>query len=201
MTTVDDIRAHYQKLLATFGDTHEAAQYSSRSSQEARFQVLTEIGDLNGAKVLDFGCGTAHFATFLKARGIACDYIGVDIVAEFFDHARRKHPNARFGSWTEMKDEAFDYGFVSGVFNNRREDNESFYKDTLRELFARARKGLAFNMMSTYVDYFDDGLYYVKPEEVFAYVKGLTPFVTLRNDYLVKPGSVPFEFTVYAYRR
>lgn len=197
----NDVRAHYRELLQTHGDSHEAAQYSSKESQEVRFQVLIEIADIRGAKVLDFGCGTAHLATFLKDKGIDCEYVGVDFVTEFFPYALKKHPRHRFGTWDEVKDEEFDYAFVSGVFNNKTDNNENFYKETVKEIFARVRKGFAFNMMSTYVDYFDEGLYYVKPEDVFAYVKSLTPFVTLRNDYQVKPGSIPFEFAIYAYRR
>lgn len=196
-----DVRAHYRRLIQTHGDTHEAAQYSSRESQESRFRVLTEIADLNGAKVLDFGCGTAHLATFLKEKGISCSYVGVDFVTEFFDFARAKHPEHCFGTWDELKDEEFDYAIVSGVFNNKTDNNEHFYKETVRDIFARVRKGFAFNMMSAYVDYFDEGLYYAKPEDVFAYVKSLTPYVTLRNDYLVKQGSIPFEFSIYAYKR
>lgn len=196
-----DVQAHYRKLLETHGDSHEAAQYSSKESQEARFGVLTAIADLQGAKILDFGCGTAHLATYLKEHGVDCEYVGVDFVTEFFDYALRKHPNHRFGTWDDLKGETFDYAFVSGVFNNKTESNESFYKETVKDIFARVRKGFAFNMMSTYVDYFDEGLYYVQPESVFAYMKSLTPFVALRNDYQVKPGSIPFEFTIYAYKR
>ena len=196
-----DVQAHYRRLLLDHGDSHEAAQYSSKESQEARFGVLTAIADLQGTNIVDFGCGTAHLATYLQERGIDCEYVGVDFVPEFFDFARQKHPRHRFGAWDEVKGEMFDYAFVSGVFNNKTDDNERFYKETVTDIFSRVRKGFAFNMMSTYVDYFDEGLYYAKPEDVFAFVKSLTPFVTLRNDYLVKPGSIPFEFTVYAYRR
>lgn len=197
----DAVHAHYRKLLQAHGDTHEAAQYSSRESQEARFRALTEIADLRGKKVLDFGCGTAHLATYLKEHGIDCDYVGVDFVTEFFPFAREKHPQHRFGTWEEFRGETFDYAFVSGVFNNKTDENEAFYKRTVEEIFSRVRMGFAFNMMSTYVDYFDEGLYYVSPESVFGFVKTLTPFVTLRNDYQVKPGSIPFEFSIYAYKR
>jgi hypothetical protein len=63
------------------------------------------------------------------------------------------------------------------------------------------RLGLAFNMMSAYVDYQDPGLFYEYPENVFGFLKKeITPYVALRNDYEVKPGVVPFDFTVYAYR-
>ena len=56
-------------------------------------------------------------------------------------------------------------------------------------------------MMSTYVDYKDEVLFYESPEDAFTYVKKeITPFVTLRHNYLVKENSIPFEFIIYAYK-
>lgn len=196
----DTLRSHYQRLLQSHGDSHEAAQYSSRASQEARYEILAQIGDLRGASILDFGCGSGHLATFLKERGIDCRYTGVDIVEDFFPYARAKHPEHRFGIWDDFAAESFDYVLVSGVFNNRVDDNEAFFRSSVERLFARVVKGLAFNLMSSYVDYQDAGLWYAQPEQVFGFVKTLTPYATLRNDYVVKDTRVPFEFVVYAYK-
>ena len=90
---------------------------------------------------------------------------------------------------------------ASGVFNNAGADNWGMMTTLLGELFKLCRKGLAFNCLSTYVDYQDEGLFYVEPERVFAFCKQtLSPSVTLRHDYRVKPGVIPFEFTVYVTR-
>jgi SAM-dependent methyltransferase len=196
----EELRRHYQGLLNEHGDSFEAAQYSSRASQMARYAVLAQIADLRGVSVLDFGCGTGHLAAYLKEQAIDCRYTGVDIVEEFFPYARAKHPAHRFGLWEDFAGESFDYVFVSGVFNNRVDDNDGFFRTWAERLFARARKGLAFNLMSTYVDFQDAGLWYAQPERVFAFMKSLTPYVTLRNDYVVKDIAVPFEFAVYAFK-
>ena len=69
------------------------------------------------------------------------------------------------------------------------------------KLFSHVRCGLAFNALSTYVDYFDDDLFYFDPEDVFNFCKEqLSTRVTLRNDYLITTDSIPFEFTVYIYK-
>ena len=196
-----EIENHYRDLLHQHGDTYVSAQYSSKESQEARYKVLVDIADLNGSKVLDFGCGTGHFATYLKENGIHCDFTGVDIVDDFFPHAEKKHPKARFGKWEDFKDEEFDYIFISGVFNNKTKNNSSFFKDTIEELFSKAKKGMSFNLMSSYVDYEDKELWYIKPETVFSFIKTLTPFVTIRNDYIIKETHVPFEFAIYAFKK
>lgn len=192
---------HYRQLLASSGDTAAAAQYSSRESQEARFLHLARIGTLEGMSVLDFGCGTGHLATWLAARGTSVRYAGVDVVDELLAAARAKHPRHRFGPLEDFAGERFDYVLISGVFNNRRRGNRLFWQDSVRQLFARCDRGLAFNMMSTYVDYRDPELFYERPETAFAYVKRhLTPFVRLVHDYEVKPGVVPFEFCIHALR-
>jgi hypothetical protein len=51
------------------------------------------------------------------------------------------------------------------------------------------------------VDYFDDGLFYEYPEMVFKFAKThLSQRVSIRNEYQLKPGVLPFEFTTYIYR-
>lgn len=196
-----EIQKHYRDLVQQHGDTVEAAQYSSRESQEKRFEVLCEIADLNNSKILDFGCGTGHLASYLKVLGVSVDYTGVDIVEEFFDYGRQKHPEHRFGKMEDFDDEQFDYAFVSGVFNNKMSRNKEFYQQVLKQLYSRVTKGIAFNMMSKYVDFEDESLFYAYPEEVFTFVKSnLSQYVCLRNDYQVKPGVLPFEFAVYVYK-
>ncbi len=198
--TVDEsVRSHYRSLVQLHGDTHEAAQYSSRESQEARFSVLAGVGDLQQQRLLDFGCGFGQLAGYLGARAVDCRYTGVDVVDEFFPFARQKYPMHRFGQWTDFETERFDYAIVSGVFNNRMADNQRFFESTVELLLKKVDKGIAFNLMSRYVDFEDPGLWYTRPEDVFSFMKRLTPFVTLRHDYVVKPGSVAFEYTLYAY--
>lgn len=191
----------YKELLKKYGDGAEAAQWSSRETQERRFEVLTQIGNLNDSHILDFGCGSGHLATYLNSRDIKFNYTGVDVVEEFFDIGRAKTTGSRFGVLKDFEHEKFDYVFVSGVFNNKRNNNRRFYQESLKKLFEMCTKGVAFNLMSTYVDYKDASLFYESPERAFRFVKReITPFVCLRHDYEVKPGVVPFEFALYAYK-
>jgi SAM-dependent methyltransferase len=196
------IQAHYQSLLAVNGDSHVSAQWSSRESQEARYAILAQIADLQGADVLDFGCGTGHLATYLAQQGVNVRYTGVDIVQEFLELARNKHPHHRFGLIQDFEGgEMFDWVLVSGVFNNRTENNGSFFRNYISRLWKMSKKGIAFNLMSAYVDFEDPELWYADPGDVYAFMKSLTPFVAIRNDYVVKDTQVPFEFAVYAYRQ
>jgi SAM-dependent methyltransferase len=196
------IANHYRALFAKHGDSPKSLQWFDEQSQEKRFEVLAAIGDLNGASMLDFGCGLGRFARYLKKRNVSVTYTGVDLVPEMRDHAAREHPEHRFCRPEELGGDLFDYAFISGVFNNKRRDNERFFRETAADSFARAKRGLAFNMLCVDVDRRYRDLSYAKPEKVLRFVKKhLSPLVTLRNDYCVQAEDVPSDFTVYVYRR
>ena len=196
-----DISAHYRRLLAKHGDTPQAVQYSCTQSQERRFKMLAGIGDLHNKRILDFGCGTGQLGNYLQRQDIDFEYFGTDIVDEFLTLCRNKFPQGKFEEFSFFSKMQFDYIFIGGVFNNKMENNRAFYEETLRLLFPMCKLGIAFNMMSSYVDYQDSALFYEYPENVFGYIKReITPFVALRNDYEVKGGVIPFDFTVYSYR-
>jgi SAM-dependent methyltransferase len=199
------IQHHYAQLLREHGDTARAAAWRDRQSQERRMAILAQVGDLRSAKILDFGCGTGHLLAFLRSEvDFRGEYVGYDLSPDLVARARRKFRGARFerrNILSEGVPEDFDYVLISGVFNQRLGDNWRPMRGILRQLFAHCRKALAFNALSTYVDFFDPRLFYVSPERVFRYCKQkLSPRVCLRHDYLVKDGVLPFEFAVYVYR-
>jgi len=199
-----ELSEHYDNLALQYGDSHHAVQQSSIETQHKRLQVLLEIeGNLKFAKILDFGCGTGELLTLLQSQGFEGEYVGYDLSPKLLEIAQQKFPKARF----EQRDilnsppkEMFDYVFISGVFNNDIEANQRFLKDTLTMLFPLTKKGLAFNCLSTFVDFQSDGLYYFNPLEVFQFCKEqLSTNVCLRHEYEIKEGVIPFEFSLYVY--
>lgn len=196
------ISDHYNALAKAHGYSHHAVQQSSIETQERRFQILLEgFPEFQHKKILDFGCGAGHLLGLLKRVGFAGEYVGYDLSAELLKLARENHPEGRFELRNILQEripERFDLVFISGVFNNDITCNQSFLQDILRLLFAVTDEGLAFNCLSHYVDYKAEGLYYFNPAEVFVFCKEeLTPMVSLRHDYEIKAGVVPFEFSCY----
>ena len=62
---------------------------------------------------------------------------------------------------------------------------------------AAANQTISFNMLSTYVDYQDDALYYFDPKEVFHFCKEeISPSVNVKHDYGLGGNNYPYEFTV-----
>jgi SAM-dependent methyltransferase len=165
--------------------------------------VLTGISDLTNKTILDYGCGTGHLFEYLSERKIKIkDYIGIEILPEFLNVSKQKFPSSTFLESLLGCTKSFDVAIVSGTFNDLVSNNRTFWERAISDLFSRCNEGLAFNMMSKYVDYENPKLFYEDPGYVFSYVKEkLSPFVTLRHDYLCKDDSVPYEFSVYVYKR
>jgi len=202
---IEALSKHYGGLVKRHGDAPESAQYADRETQERRMAVLCEIGVAKDSKVLDFGCGTGQLLSFLqRSLGYEGEYVGYDISPEAIELARSAHPAGHFEVRNILEqpgEETFDYVLVSGVFNNLISDNRAFFEAISRRLMAQVDVGYAFNMLSRFVDYFDDGLYYEDPLHAFRFCKEqLSPLVTLRHDYAVRPGSIPFEFSIYVHR-
>jgi SAM-dependent methyltransferase len=197
--TKQDIIDRYTSRLETFGPTIDALASGSAERQETRFNVLSDIGDLNGRTVLDLGCGLGDFYAFLQRRKISARYTGYDIVPGFIKHAEQKYRDADF----EVRDIQengiggdFDYIVSSQVFNNRLSDgsNIKLVQEVLSLCYNSCNRGVALDMMVDYVDFKDDHLFYYKPEDIFSFCKSLTKRVALRNDYPL------FEFSVYMYK-
>jgi len=196
---------HYQSLLAEHGDSPQALQYRDAESQFARFKVLSEVASPLSS-VLDVGCGLGHLYCYLKSAGFSGKYVGVDIVPEFVEMAANsfrddKNVTISLASGLEPLPTGTDYALLSGVFNNRMDNNLAFMQETLWHMFAAAKKGISFNAMSTYVDYYDENLYYVDPIQVFAFCKNeLGGHPVLRHDYALSEHGYPFEFAMYVYK-
>ena len=193
--------SHYINLFKKHGDSHSSVQYSSKESQYKRFEELIKIGNIENSTILDYGCGLGDLYSYLREKKFdGCKYTGVDLVPDFVKACTDKYHMCRFYTPNDWPTQTlYEYAFVSGVFNNIRDDAKSFWMETIKYLFSRTTKGLAFNMMSKYVDYEADDLFYVWPEDVFNYCKTLTPYITINNAYSIDKDKPPFEFAVYIY--
>lgn len=202
----ESIKQHYGALFKQHGHSHAAVQYSSRESQVKRFEVLLEVAD-NPQSISDIGCGLADMLPLVRRKFGDIPYYGYDFVEEFIQNAKEAYmddTNASFYVCDIIKDAPktkSDFVILSGMLNNKMDDNETFTEAVLKTMWQSAKKGIAFNALTSYVDYQDEHLYYHNALELFDFCKkNLSPYVTLRHDYDVKKNSIPFEFTIYVYK-
>ena len=187
----------YEERIKRLGPTVQALGWKDIDQQRLRFSILAGIADLDGKSILDVGCGFGDFYGFLISHGKEVDYTGIDISLEALSIAKDRYPDARFEERDILSGDSekrFDYVVESGVFNHVLLDNETFARAMLRTMFNVSNHGVAVNMLTDYVDYKEDHLYYYNPEAYFRYCKTLSKLVTLRHDYPL------YEFTLYVYR-
>jgi SAM-dependent methyltransferase len=185
----------YTGNLAEHGTDSRAVGWPDADSHLLRFRRLArliEVDDLEGpAAVNDWGCGYGAMFDFLDENpGIElASYTGYDLSAEMLAAAREHvaDDRARFVESGTVDSDA-DYTFVSGTFNVRADASEEawseFVREKLREIAARSRRGFAFNLLTTYVDWRKEDLFYADPAEFFRFCREeLSRYVTLIHDY------------------
>ena len=184
----------YDKRLQQYGDDIRTLA----SGTEERRRIRFDVGVAAGSSVLDVGCGFGDFYGYLRERGLDVRYCGIDINPALIDRARRKFPTAEFHV-AELDDEivpTVDFVVSSSAFNLRltAPDNYAFAEEILRSAYARARRGVAVDFLTSYVDYpsFPEAFHY-SPERILSIGKAITKRVTLRHDYPL------FEFCVYLF--
>lgn len=194
------IRAQYQAAWRVEGDSPRAL-FWLRGRQPLRFQALTAHFLPGPLSVLDYGCGLAHLKPFLEARHPALRYEGADLVPEFIEACRRKHPEARFqlSDGDGEVEGVFDHVVLSGVFSLRYGADPAAHaarvKEILRRLFARCRVSLSVDFMTDRVDFQQPGAWHQNLDELLAFITAeLSPRFTVDSSYL------PYEYAVIIHK-
>ena len=202
--TLTGIRDLYAGNLAEHGLSSKSVGWKDDWSHLLRFERLARIVDRDGGDytVNDWGCGYGAMFGYLDALPGARlrEYLGYDISQEMIDAAKAQCDPARsrFILGPEVTETA-DYSFVSGTFNVNLqasdEEWDAYVKRHLSAIYANSRKGLAFNLLTTYVDWKAENLFYGDPGNFFDFCKRhLSRHVTLVHDYAL------FEWTVLVSR-
>jgi SAM-dependent methyltransferase len=192
----ESTRAYFDQRAEVPAAGYMAADWGSRASQEARFSVLCEIGDLCGAAVLDVGCGAGDLWTWLQRRGLGCRYSGIDLSARMLARAQVAAPQAqlRQGSVLDLEAdprESHDWVIASGLFYRRAHAPELYFQRAVGALWRVARRGVALNTLSSWGGAAAPDEWRADPARALELVRGLGARVVLRHDY--HPG----DFTLY----
>jgi hypothetical protein len=189
------VEALYTANLAEHGTTSASVGWPDADAQLLRFDKLAYVIEVLAPQdeitVNDWGCGYGAMFRYLDERPDVRlgGYAGYDISADMLDAAQTYVDDAR-ARWIQNAHvtEAADFTFVSGTFNVRMDAGDeawrSYIEKTLLELAARSQRGLAFNLLTTYVDWRKDDLFYADPAHFFAFCReNLSRYVTLLHDY------------------
>jgi len=199
--------AHYGRTFAEHGATGEGVDWGPDPADHRlrldRMLAVTEIGRQPDAaqSLLDVGCGYGSLLDVIKERGLELSYTGIEICDAMLDSARARHPDAEWlgGDILQTTGErGYDYAVCNGVLTQKlavsQRDMDAFLKAVVTRMFRMTRVGIAFNVMTTHVNFTAPNLYYRNPAELLAWcMSELTPRVRLDHAYPL------FEYTLYLY--
>ncbi len=197
---------HYSGKIREHGPNAKGVDWvhedRAQQRQDMMLGVVLPQDKSENFSLLDVGCGYGALLTRAQSLQLKVDYTGNDLVADMITHARALHPDSHFvvGDFLETEwDETFDYVICNGImtFKHRASllDMEKYCFALITKMFKMARKGIAFNMMSSRVNYYDPNLFYRNPIEIINFCQAnLSSKLRLENAYL------PFEFTIHLYQ-
>lgn len=203
-------KAFYLGKFKTFGDDPRSLSWSDKKTQLLRFKRITELFKYENShsfSVHEVGCGLAHFKEFLNTLCLNCIYSGSDIIPDFIEHNRRKYPQCDFLVQNIALDydhidktiKGKDYYCISGTFYTKEDNSvkewETFVFKSLSNMFEMAKKGIAFNFLTSYSNFYDKKLYYADPKKMIDWcLKNLSRFIAIFHD------TPLYEFTVVVYK-
>ena len=215
-----DTVGFFRDLYIQHGDS-AAAHSDLEECRQARYKIILDFIEAledeasREITILDYGCGTGGLIEALEVSSTENSgwtqfkVTGVDPVQEFIDEANVKYASKGhvFLHLSQTPDTTFDYTILSGAFHKSCGDRErdfSMFYEALVSCFAKTRKAMIFNALTTEVDFINRDLHYVDMSEVIRLIKqafGHRTAFTLRNDYAMRSDCpTPYEFTVCVYK-
>ena len=189
------IAVMFDSQLEKYGVNPRGAMWRSAERQQMRFELLTKIiapEDLNGDNTFnDLGCGYGAYFEYFRDDPIMNDsqYFGYDIAEKMIKAAKSRiqDPRVHFQQ-SLVASVSADYSIACGPFNFKLDVDETLWlryvQDSLKDLWSKSNKALAFNMLNSTHARHQDGLFYADSAEFFRFCKTeLSENVELINDY------------------
>ncbi len=203
---IEAYKRHYAATFAKHGASSRGVDWGEWPDVHIRYGKMLEVIEQDGAatspSILDVGCGFGGLLDYAERRGLELDYSGIDVVPEMIEYARNAHPGARFvvGDVLSMADnQCVDYVVCNGILTLKLEasilDMDRFARRLIRKMFSLARRGIAFNMMTSHVNFMAPKLYYKNPLETIAFCAA-----ELSRRFRLDHAYPLYEYTVYVYR-
>ena len=197
------LKNFWNELADKNGEDITSLSWPNIKRQELSFEAFYNSTNLNNTKILDIGCGFCDFFYYLKNKNVNVDYTGIDISDKIIDIAKSIKRNEEILDNIKLIDfldinynvDDIDYIIICGTFNANYGNNWEFISKTIDKAFKCCNKGVIFTLITTYVDYKEDYLFYTEPSKILNLCKKYTPYVNIINDYN------KYEYLVSMYKK
>lgn len=201
---------HYEACLQQHGPTHRGVDWPNEEDLKTRFDVMLGLirpQDLSADRpvtLLDLGCGPGLLLSHIASLPISQQviYEGIDLSPAMIAAAQALHGDALFSVRDLIADplpaQSVDYTILNGVLTERRdlsfEAMEDFAVQILQAGFQASRRGIAFNVMSSHVDWEREDLFHWPLDRMMTALTPMSRHIVIRADYGL------YEYAVYVHR-
>src|SRR5260221_143330 len=158
---------HYSERFSAHGPTPEGVDWGSDEARvERRYDQMLRVSDhVAGGRpsLLDVGCGYGGLLNHAIRAHIDLDYTGIDVAKNMIDWATTHVPHGRFvhGDILDYThDGRFDYVVCNGILTQKLAtpglQMDQFAARLIRHMFSLCAIGMAFNVMTTKVNYYSN---------------------------------------------
>ena len=198
-----------EEFFALHGDSHLGVGWT-KTQEEAnrRYEMMLGVVDAapqggGSTTLLDLGCGLSHLYEHMQRTGRdGIEYSGCDLSDIFLAQSRAKHPHIRYHQVDILESPdalpVSDYVVMNGLLTLRgevpRDEMVEYARALVAAAFAKARRGIAFNVMSKQVEWERDDLFHVPFDELGTFLaQEVSRHFTFRHDYGL------WEYTAYVF--
>lgn len=197
---------HYSDTFSKHGPSSAGVDWGADEVKMLlRYEKMLRVADYQAGdkpSLLDVGCGYGGLQQFAASKNLALDYTGIDVAGNMIEWAQANQPAGSFihGDVLDHKfDREFDYVICNGILTQKLEasgsEMDQFAARLIRRMFSLCTIGVAFNVMTTKVNYFANNLYYRNPAELLSWcLSEITPHIKLDHSYPL------YEYTIYLFR-
>ena len=200
------LQRHYVATFAQHGASSAGVDWGADESKALlRYEKMLAVINRPATPettLLDVGCGYGGLLKYAISRKIDLQYHGIDVADNMIEWARANLSSGNFvhGDVLSHPFEAqFDYVVCNGILTQKlsatAREMDDFAGRLIKKLFSLCRIGIAFNVMTTKVNFYSNNLYYRNPAELFSWcLSEVSPHLKIDHSYPL------YEYTMYVYR-
>ncbi|OYW52015.1 MAG: hypothetical protein B7Y80_20845 [Hyphomicrobium sp. 32-62-53] len=160
------VHDYHSKLFQEHGATPRGVDWRDEIEMYVRYDKMLTVLDKDfktfdePASLLDVGCGWGGLYRRAEQLKLPILYTGADVVESMVDFGRKEFPNATFIQQNVLDldtEGAYDFVVGNGIFTQKLDlsiqDMEKYVRRMVRKMFQLCRHGVAFNMISTRVNF------------------------------------------------
>ena len=202
------LQKHYVEKFSLHGASSEGVDWGKDETKTVlRYDKMLQVinhnySDKSKFSLLDVGCGYGGLLEYASYQHNNLNYTGIDVAENMIEWAITNSPKGNFiyGDIMEYEFERkFDYVVCNGILTQKLEtpglEMDRFAHQLIHRIFSLCVIGIAFNVMTTKVNYYANNLYYRNPSELLAWcMSEISSAIKIDHSYPL------YEYTIYLYR-